>query len=259
VDQREAAHVNQLVEAARAGDEEALRQLIAWAMEFLFPNVLAMLRERHARGSYLTDVLHAGGPDLYERMQDDAWAITHAACCRMAAKLATFRGRGPLGQRVQFGTWLYAIARNEMRTLLRDRWRERRRRHVWEEASAAAPGELWAGSAVDGALGSNWPPGGGLGARWPEGWPSPDEQVAEAWERELLREALAKAPLTPEQRQAVLLFHGLGWRQERIAEVTGVQVGTVKKRIFDGLRKLRAYMQERSAEPPKAQGRMGHG
>lgn len=255
MDGLEEAQLTRLVEAAKAGDAEALRQLIAWAMDFLFPNVLAMLRERYARGSYLTDVLHAGGPDLYERMQDDAWAVTHAACCRMATKLDTFHGRGALGQRVRFGTWLYAIARNEMRTLLRDRWREKRRRHGSEAASAAELGLSGAGGG-DGAVGS--------AVEALAGWPaasvlSPEQQAAEQWERELLREALEKAPLTPEQKQAVLLFHGLGWRQERIAAVTGVQVGTVKKRIFDGLRKLRAYMQERSAEPPKGQGRVGHG
>src|SRR5690606_3448501 len=214
-------------------------------MDYLFPAVLAMLRERHAQGTYVTDVLHQSGPDLYERMQDDAWEITHSACVRMAGGLASFRGRGAFGRPVQFSTWLYAIARNEMRTLLRNRWRERRRRHT----GGGQTGDLSEGAAAA-AVTADLP--GQAGS-------APDQLFIDQWERDLLREALEKAPLTAEQKQAVIMFHGLGYPQERIAALTGVQVGTVKERIFDGLRKLRAYMQERSAEPPKADGRDGRG
>ncbi len=42
----------------------------------------------------------------------------------------------------------------------------------------------------------------------------------------------------------MIMFYVLGYKQERIAELTGVQVGTVKKRVFDGIRKLRRYMEE---------------
>ena len=254
MDTRETAQVNELVQAAKAGDDEALRQLIAWAMEYLFPAVLSLLGERHVQGTYVTDAFHQSGPDLFERMQDDAWAITHASCCRMATKLPSFRGRSALGRPVQFGTWLYAIARNEMRTLLRDRWRERKRRlptgQMGHDARTSEKG-------TDGFREGTGPTRFDTASAEPEQLP---EQLIEAkWERELLREALERAPLTPEQKQAVLLFHVLGWRQERIAAATGVQIGTVKKRIFDGLRKLRTYMQERSAAPPKRQGRESHG
>lgn len=264
MESREEAQVSQLVQAARAGDEDALRRLIAWSMDYLFPAVLTMLRDRHARGAYVTDVLHQSGPDLFERMQDDAWEITHSACCRMAAGLASFRGRGALGRPVQFSTWLYAVARNEMRSLLRRRWRERRRRYAsggWTAGDGgrqSGPGgagaeefaertSMAAAALAQGALATSAVA------------TAPEQLLIDQWERELLREALEKAPLTPEQKQAVLLFHGLGYRQERIAAMTGVQIGTVKKRIFDGLRKLRAYMQERSAEPPKADRGDGHG
>lgn len=248
MESRETAQVTELVQAAKAGDEDALRRLIAWSMDYLFPSVLNMLRDRHAQGTYVTDVLHQSGPDLFERMQDDAWEITHLACCRLATRLDSFRGRNALGRPVQFSTWLYAIARNEMRSLLRSRWRERKRRNRSGD-SAGAGGATDAGSAADadGAHASALPP------------ETPEQLFIDRWERDLLREALDKAPLTPEQKQAVLLFHGLGYRQERIAAMTGVQIGTVKKRIFDGLRKLRTYMQERSAEPPKGQRRDGHG
>ncbi len=97
MDTRETAQVNELVQAAKAGDDEALRQLIAWAMEYLFPAVLSMLRERHGQGTYVTDAFHQSGPDLFERMQDDAWAITNASCCRMADEAAFVSGRSALG------------------------------------------------------------------------------------------------------------------------------------------------------------------
>ena len=237
-------------------------------MDYLFPAVLAMLRERHAQGTYVTDVLHQSGPDLYERMQDDAWEITHSACVRMAGGLASFRGRGAFGRPVQFSTWLYAIARNEMRTLLRNRWRERRRRHTGGGSTGAGGGLREVPAAPEAAVRSAstretyWkePAAAAVTADLPgQAGSAPDQLFIDQWERELLREALEKAPLTAEQKQAVIMFHGLGYPQERIAAMTGVQIGTVKKRIFDGLRKLRAYMQERSAEPPKADRGDGHG
>lgn len=245
MESRDTRQIAELVQAARAGDQHALRELIAWAMDYLFPAVLTMLRDRHARGTYVTDVLHQGGPDLFERIHDDAWEITHLACCRMATRLDSFRGRGAFGQPVQFSTWLYAIARNEMRNIMRSRWREQKRRHVTRSDPMRS----------DSTMGDTT----GAPADTASTAAAPDEQLIDEFERDLLREALREAPLTPEQRQAVLLFHGLGYRQERIAAMTGVQIGTVKKRIFDGLRKLRAYVQERSEAPPKGQRRDGHG
>ena len=234
------------IRAARAGDDEALSELIGAAMEFLFPAVLSMIVELHRGGSYLTDALHRGGPDLPERMRDDAWEVTHAACCRMALKLDTFRGRNAFGREVKFSTWLYAVARNELRNLLRSRRREARRRLPPVRADDGA-----AESPVDHLLNQAaepFDPGSTAG--------SPEEAVVAADTRRLVLEALDLAPLTPEQREAVLLHYGLGYRVERIARLSGVQVGTVKKRLFDGLRKLRTYVKERSDAPPKRERRV---
>lgn len=231
------------IQAARAGDERSLRELIAAAMEYLFPAALAMLGERHRQGGYLTDALHNGGPDLVERMRDDGWEITHAACVRIATKLDTFRGRNLIGQRVRFSTWAYAIAQNEMRGLLRRRWREaKRRRHVVPDAPDLPD---WEHERV--------PETGAVGEE-----SSPEDALEERSTRALVREAVQEAPLTPEQRRAILLYYGLGYKQERIAAVTGVQVGTVKKRLFDGLKKLRSYVQERSETPPNREGRVSN-
>ena len=228
------------IEAARAGDDQALSRLIGAAMEFLFPAALGMLRDRHRQGAYLTDAISAGGADLLERMKDDAWEITHAACCRVALKLNTFRGRDLLGREVKFSTWLYAIARNEVRNLLRSRFREAKRR--WQSRPPEDEGEESPYDPFDLAEEVARAPG-------------PEQVAEENDERRILLQALKEAPLTPEQREAVLLYYGCGIKQERIAQLTGVQVGTVKKRLFDALGKLRAYVKERSGEPAKREGR----
>lgn len=234
-----------LVAAARTGDQQALRDLIAWAMDYLFPAVLTMLYERRAKGTYITETLHTGGPDLAERIRDDAWAITHSACCRMTLRIDTFRGRNAFGRKVQFATWVHAIAQNELRTLLRNRWREQKRyggsRDVWENeddtetttSRGAAPRSVF----IESRLRDTLSPASVN--------PSPERTALGRFESDLVLDALQHAPLTPEQREAVVLFHGYGYRQEQIARMTGVQVGTVKKRIFDGLRKLRTYMKSR--------------
>lgn len=233
--------VAEWIHSARSGDDQALSELIGAAMEYLFPATLGMLRDRRRQGTYLTDTMSSGGPDLIERMKDDAWEVTHAACCRMALKLHTFRGRDLLGREVKFSTWLYAIARNEVRNLLRSRYREAKRR--WRNLPPAGAGEQEA-------------PTDFFALRDTASEAPGPEQIAEEMdERRIILEALEEAPLTPEQREAVLLYYGHGLRQERIADLTGVQVGTVKKRIFDGLRKLRAYVKERSGEPAKREGR----
>lgn len=56
------------------------------------------------------------------------------------------------------------------------------------------------------------------------------------------RDALERAfrRLTPEQRAAFVLHHHAGFTLDRIAEVVGVPVGTVKSRVHSATRSLRA-------------------
>lgn len=291
-DEHREEHLSRLVAAAQAGDEAALRDVIAWAMDYLLPAVLSMLYERHAQGDYVTETLHRGGADFAERLRDDAWAVTHAACCRIAQRIDTFRGRNAFGRRVQFATWAYAVAQNELRTMLRTRRRERKRYggsvDEWANPGAnfGSDGRRYGGTvrgtarettrrtprgAAFGSVSQSDGTSDGAGANAAvdlRNYPvesSPEHAALSNIEAALVREALRNAPLTPEQREAVVLFHGYGYRQEQIAAMTGVQVGTVKKRVFDGLRKLRAYVesrqagpeQDRSPAPPKRQGRDG--
>ncbi len=212
-----------LIDAVRRGDQEATRRLVEAAMAFLHPAVMQMLHQRKAAGGYLTDTL-ASATHLNEQIAEDAWEITHTTCCTMLKQLDSFRGRGRFGRRVRFSTWLFAIAQNEVRSLLRKRWREQKRRlHPLVRHDDEEPLEPIVVSTEPPAI----------------------ERLIEDERKALVQEGLEQAPLTPEQREAVVLFYVMGYKQERIAEITGVQVGTVKKRIFDGIRKLRAYVEER--------------
>lgn len=215
-----------LIEAVKQGDEAATRLLVEEAMQFLHPAIMQMLHKRSASGAYLTDTL-ASATHAIDRISEDAWEITHTTCCTMLTRLGSFRGRGRLGGTAHFTTWLYAIAQNEVRSLLRTRWREQRRR------SHPSGNETHGGALPEHVDVSDEP--------------AAIDRMIEYELRALVQEGLDKAPLTPEQREAVVLFYVAGHRQDRIAEMTGVQVGTVKKRVFDGIRKLRTYVAEQQS------------
>lgn len=231
--QTEAAHA--LIEAAKADEEEAVRTLVAEAMAFLHPAIMAMLHKRRAAGSYVSDTMLTGGSQVHRVIEEDAWDLTHATCVAVLNNLASFKGRNRLGRPVRFSTWIYAIAQNQVRAALRKRWREQRRRQR-NEVSAGVDGATQRDIVDD------------------SGATSPEAIAVEQAELDLIRQGLREAPLTDEQREAVIMFVVMGYRQDRIAELTGVQVGTVKKRVFDGLRKLRAFVHEADSEQHRAGG-----
>lgn len=214
----------ELIAAARSGERDAMEELVRHSMEYLFPVVLSMLHARRAQGTYLSETLQAAGDLPHHALEEDAWEMTHSTCLAMLKALPTFRGRSLLGRPVQFTTWLYAIAQNQVRSTQRSRWRERRRR------SSPPP-----------ATDERQP----QSSREPMDMsPGPEERIIDKVQVAQLERGLREAPLTPEQREALIMFYVMGYRQDRIAQLTGVQVGTVKKRIFDGIRKLRRYMDE---------------
>lgn len=63
------------------------------------------------------------------------------------------------------------------------------------------------------------------------------EEVDLADRRRAVRQAVAT--LSPDQRQAIELMYFRGWTQARIAEETGVPIGTVKSRVWAAMRRLR--------------------
>lgn len=65
------------------------------------------------------------------------------------------------------------------------------------------------------------------------------ERALEAWQ---LAEALHG--LTPEHRQAVVEVHYLGYSVREVADRHGLPVGTVKSRLYYGLRAMRLRLEE---------------
>ncbi|GAA4738110.1 sigma-70 family RNA polymerase sigma factor [Modestobacter marinus] len=114
-------------------------------------------------------------------------------------------------------TWLFAIARN----LLVD---EARR-------GAARP---WQRQLTDGAqLDDPGPPG-----------PALEERVVDAW---VVEEALRR--IGAEHRAAIVETHLRGRPHAEVAAELGVPVGTLRSRVFYGLKALRLAMQEMGVEP----------
>lgn len=63
------------------------------------------------------------------------------------------------------------------------------------------------------------------------------EEADLADRRRQVREALSSLP--PEQREPLELMYFRGWTQTRIAEETGIPLGTVKSRVWSAMRRLR--------------------
>ena len=81
---------------------------------------------------------------------------------------------------------------------------------------------------------------------------SPELELSQARLGPMLDKALAQ--LSPDQRTLLLLHDVDGWRQEDVAEVLGVPVGTVKSRLHRCRANLRKFLQE-CMEPEPGSGR----
>ena len=139
--------------------------------------------------------------------------------------LRNFRGES------SFSTWLYRLASNACVDILR---REGRR----QETS----------SLDDGAL--------NLDA--PSPLPSPQEEAERRELGEQIEEGLRALP--PEYREVLVLREIQQLRYEEIAEVLGLDLGTVKSRISRGRKRLRSFLMESgNFSPPASSKETGKG
>jgi RNA polymerase sigma-70 factor (ECF subfamily) len=128
--------------------------------------------------------------------------------------------------RYGFKTWLYAIARNRAISVLRKRSR------IAPEIGTGARGEdnnqdmnfdTWASLAVDESAG-------------------PREQLTAKEDAQWLMRAMDR--LDESHREVLRLKYFAGMKSKEIADVLGLEVGTVWSRVHHGLKKLRTLAEE---------------
>jgi RNA polymerase sigma factor (sigma-70 family) len=76
--------------------------------------------------------------------------------------------------------------------------------------------------------------------------PGADEDAARRAKREIVQAALSRLP--QDQRQAIELAYYGGYTQSELAERLGEPLGTIKSRMFTGLQRLRALLDEAGFE-----------
>jgi RNA polymerase sigma-70 factor (ECF subfamily) len=112
-----------------------------------------------------------------------------------------------------FGTWILTLVHHKSVDAVRRESTVRRR-----TVAVADDGQEWSG-----------PPG-----------PGADHGALQAMEAGQVRDALGLLPA--EQREALALAYFGGYSQREVATLTGVPLGTVKSRMFSGMRRLRGVL-----------------
>lgn len=176
------------VERTLAGDREAFGELVERWQGRIHGAIVRMIRDR-------------------ELARD----LTQDTFLRAYQKLGGFKGGAA------FGTWLYSIALNVVRS-------EIRRRSALKNRPPLSLDAL--GGTEDGA---EYDP--------PDDGPTAVERLITQEQCEALLAAVAE--LDADQREVIVLreFQGLGY--EQIAEAVGVPIGTVRSRLFRARNELR--------------------
>jgi RNA polymerase sigma factor (sigma-70 family) len=159
---------------------------------------------------------------LYDRYGRRAYSLARRICgddglaedVVQEAFLAFWRDPGRFDPgRGGFGTWILTLVHHKSVDAVRRESTIRRR-----TVPAAEEGQEWSA-----------PPG-----------PGADHGALRAVEAGQVRDALGDLPA--EQREALTLAYFGGYSQREVATLTGVPLGTVKSRMFSGMRRLRGVL-----------------
>lgn len=159
---------------------------------------------------------------LYDRYGRRAYSLARRVCrddtlaedVVQEVFLAFWRDPGRFDpDRGGFGTWLLTLVHHKSVDAVRRESTIRRR-----TVAVVDDGQEWSG-----------PPG-----------PGADLGALRSMEAGQVRAALGRLPA--EQREALALAYFGGYSQREVATLTGVPLGTVKSRMFSGMRRLRGVL-----------------
>ncbi len=213
----DAAHELDLARRAKAGDQEALSDLLARYQDRLFAVCFRMVHHRELAAD-----------------------LTQDALIKVIQHIDTYDGRSKLS------TWVIRITMNVCLSRLRA---EKLRKHASLEAHTKATSKDGSTMGVGG--GHQLRLAGGAHAKEPD----VDVGVEQNEQQRLLARALDR--VSPEQRAILILRDARGLDYEQISEVMGIPGGTVKSRIFRARAALRQAIEGLGALPPGGMMRYG--
>jgi RNA polymerase sigma-70 factor (ECF subfamily) len=182
------------VERTVAGDRAAFGELVSRWQDRIYAVVVRMI----------------GDPE-------DARDLAQETFLRAWTNLRSFEGTS------SFGTWLHAIAINQVRSEMRKRSAAKRGAPLSLDALGAGPGDETSFDPAD---------------------PAPTPAGTATAREDVVRLRRAIAELDPEQREALVLREFQGLSYEEIATALGIPVGTVRSRLFRARDALRARLEE---------------